>query len=92
MQYPCLGNPIDRGAWQASIHWIAESDTTEPLTQYHYSILIEHLVFLFAQSSNLRWAVHIIPITWKRTTRKRIFTDGWLGQIIIIESESEVSQ
>ena len=25
----CLGNPMDRGAWQAMVHWITESDMTE---------------------------------------------------------------
>ena len=29
LQYSCLGNPMDRGAWQATIHRVAkESDTT----------------------------------------------------------------
>ena len=29
LQYSCLENPVDRGAWQATVFRIAESDTTE---------------------------------------------------------------
>ena len=29
LQYSCLGNPIDRGVWQATVHEVAkESNTT----------------------------------------------------------------
>ena len=27
LQYSCLGNPIDRGAWWATVHGVAESQT-----------------------------------------------------------------
>ena len=26
-QYSCLGNPMDRGAWQATVHGVAKSQT-----------------------------------------------------------------
>ena len=29
LQYSCLENPTDRGAWQAVVHRSTESDTTE---------------------------------------------------------------
>ena len=28
LQYSCLGNPMDGGAWQASVHEIAKMDTS----------------------------------------------------------------
>ena len=28
LQYSCLGNLMDRGTWQASVHGITESDMT----------------------------------------------------------------
>ena len=29
LQYSCLENPMGRGAWWATVHVVAESDTTE---------------------------------------------------------------
>ena len=27
LQYSCLGNPMDRGAWWAAVHWVSNSQT-----------------------------------------------------------------
>ena len=27
LQYPCLENPMDRGAWQATVHEVTKSQT-----------------------------------------------------------------
>ena len=29
LQISCLENLMDRGAWQATVHWVTESDTTK---------------------------------------------------------------
>ena len=34
-QYSCLENPTDRGAWQATVHRVAESDRTEVIWHAH---------------------------------------------------------
>ena len=33
LQYSCLEDPMDRGAWWTAVHGITESDMTEQLTQ-----------------------------------------------------------
>ena len=29
LRYPCLENPMNRGAWRATVHRVTESDATE---------------------------------------------------------------
>ena len=38
LQYSCLENPLDRGAWWATVHGLTELDTTERLTLLLFKI------------------------------------------------------
>ena len=35
LQYSCWGNPMDRGAWQATVHGLAELNTNEHSIHTH---------------------------------------------------------
>ena len=45
----CLGNPMDRGVWWATVHGVAtELDTTEQQQQQYSNVHIYHIFFIWA--------------------------------------------
>ena len=40
LQYSCLENSMDRGAWWATVHGVAELDTTEQLGMHTLFLII----------------------------------------------------
>ena len=61
LQYSCLENPMDRGAWQATVHGVAELDMTEWLTlslsacntRYHTSHKVARWLYQASQAISL---------------------------------------
>ena len=60
LQYSCLGNPMDRGAWLATVHGVAKSQTrlSNHHTHYYYNPMLSCLSFLCARDAQThlrRW-------------------------------------
>ena len=59
LQYSCLENPIDRGAWQATVHGIAKSQTqlSEPRISHkqNYTRIIRVFVSALWCSASFAW-------------------------------------
>ena len=46
LQYSCLENPMDRGAWQAIVHGITKSQMQLSMHTYHYAVFT-YMLYLY---------------------------------------------
>ena len=58
LQYSCLENPMDRGAWQAKVHRVAQMDVTE--ATYH-----AHIIYMQTNQSR----VHTLNLLLQQALR-----------------------
>ena len=59
LQYSCLENPMDSGAWQATVHRVKKSDTTKQLS------IAKHIFGLLKFVFALRFMYKFIAILFK---------------------------
>ena len=52
LQYSCLENPMDRGAWRAIVYRVAESDTTEAVDRACPHTILSFCCYVFRQGSH----------------------------------------
>ena len=51
LQYSCLGNPMDRGTWQATVNWISKGQRwLKQLSMHIYRIIILFASLIFPKS------------------------------------------
>ena len=62
LQYSCLGNPVDRGAWWATICESVEMDMTKRLTHHHH----HHLSYMAKSSRGGSYWWDLLSITGKK--------------------------
>ena len=57
LQYSCLKNPMDRGAWQATVHGVTQSQTRLSDLVQHDTVLRIHTSSL--EIAHIRWLLSV---------------------------------
>ena len=55
VQYACLGNPMDRGAWRATVHKVAKSQTQ-----------LNNFTFTFYMHSTLAFLLYLLALCFSK--------------------------
>ena len=73
LQYSCLENPMDRGAWQATVHRVVELDTSEQLTLS----LSQNFRLFFPSSLARRSSSHCVQFAFLSDLNKKRKSYKW---------------
>ena len=76
LQYSYLRNFMDRGAWQATVHGVAQLDTTEPLNNKNY---YRELNYSFFAPVQWKYSSDVLELRWLRLHE---WLDLWVLQLL----------
>ena len=65
LQYPCLKNPMARGAWRATVHRVTKSRTQLKQLSMHTCTYSGHLYSLLGTCVEKAMAPHSSTLAWK---------------------------
>ena len=64
LQYSCLENPMDRGAWWATVHGVAKSQTRLMVTEHITHLIINSTIYIYMSHIydiiNLKTLIYIL--------------------------------
>ena len=65
LQYSCLENPMDRGVWQETVHWVAQGRTRLEWLSTHVEWRKEQSIYRFT-TQFLPWVLEgmVVPVRW----------------------------
>ena len=70
VQHSCLENPMDRGAWQAMVHRVAELDTTEATEHACLRRCMVYMYHIFFIHSSVDGHLGCSVMTWRGGLRE----------------------
>ena len=86
LQYSCLGNPMDRGAWWATVHRVAKS-----WTQLSTHTQLSETSLIFLKDLMLPWSL-LLPPSLDNTIHKTTSSLGCFWLHLAVSSIQTVSQ
>ena len=59
---PCLGNPMDRGAWQTTVYVVAKSQTQLNHHHHHHNLTYIIVILLFVSFTDSHYKIYTVPL------------------------------
>ena len=70
LQCSCLGNPLDRGAWQATVHAVAKSRTRQSTHMHTHTHTHKSQAMAYTEWESA-------PILWVQTKRRELSVENF---------------